>query len=207
MKFYLSSFKIGSQSKELVRMMEPSKMIGYVPNARDYSNSYVYLNNQIIASDIAELTNLGLDVQIIDLKNYFGRIDELRGKINGLGALFFAGGNTFILRQAMKASGFDIIFKELLGRVDFVYSGYSAGIAVLYSDLKAVQLVDNPTFHPYKEISETIWMGLGYLDYLILPHYKSNHPESETIDRLFEYCQLNKIPCKTLRDGEVIIIE
>jgi dipeptidase E len=204
MKFYLSSYKIGNQSKELVRMMEPSKMIGYVPNARDYPTPYI---NQIAASDIADIANLGLDVQLIDLKNYFGRIDEFREKISGLGALFFAGGNTFILRQAMRASGFDIIFKELLRRVDFIYSGYSAGIAVLYSDLKPVQLVDNPTFHPYKEISETIWDGLGYLDYLILPHYKSNHPESPTIDRLFEYCQLNKIPFKTLRDGEVIIIE
>ena len=41
---------------------------------------------------------------------------------------------------------------------------------------------------------------------MILPHYKSDHPESEDIDKEVEYCDKNNIPYKTLRDGEVMIL-
>ena len=207
MKFYLSSFKLGNNSRQLVTMMAPAKKIGYVPNACDYTNFDVKRHNEGNANDMAELGALGLDVYLLDLKNYFGEIGKLREKIGEFGALFIRGGNTFILRQAMRASGFDVIFKELLKRNDFVYAGYSAGICVLASDLKALQIVDDPTDKPYKEISDTIWEGLGYLDRIILPHYKSNHPESAAVDKLVEYCEISGIPFRTLRDGEVIVIE
>jgi dipeptidase E len=52
-----------------------------------------------------------------------------------------------------------------------------------------------------------IWEGLGFLDYLILPHYKSDHHESAAIDKEVEYCARHGIPFRTLRDGEVIIID
>jgi len=107
----------------------------------------------------------------------------------------------------MRISGFDIIFKELIKRDDFVYAGYSAGICVLGSDLKVLQIVDDPVDKPYRELQDTIWEGLGYLDYVILPHYKSDHPESALVDKVFEQCQEISIPFKTLRDGEVILIE
>jgi dipeptidase E len=207
MKFYLSSFKLGNNPKELVRMMAPGTEIGYVPNACDYSNVDLERLKEGNNNDIAELSNLGLKVQFLDLREYFGKKKKLKNTIAGLSAVFFRGGNTFILRQAMRVSGFDEIFKELLKRNDFVYAGYSAGIVVLAHDLNAVEIVDNPTDKPYKEIRDTIWQGLGYLDYLILPHYKSNHPESPAIDKLVEHCLKNSIPFRTLKDGEVIIIE
>jgi len=188
-------------------MMTPNKKIGYVPNACDYTNVDIEQRNEGNHYDMAELKNLGLDVQLLDLRNYFGKTDELRKKISELGAVFFRGGNTFILRQAMRISGFDIIFKELIKRDDFVYAGYSAGICVLGSDLKVLQIVDDPVDKPYRELQDTIWEGLGYLDYVILPHYKSDHPESALVDKVFEQCQEISIPFKTLRDGEVILIE
>jgi len=181
MKFYLSSFKLGTHSKELVRMMEPAKKIGYVPNACDYTNVNVERRNQVNVSDMAELMSLGLDVQLLDLKDYFEQTDKLRKRIGELA--------------------------ELLKRDDFVYSGYSAGICVLGPDLKVLQTVDDPADKPYERLKDTIWEGLGYLDYMILPHYKSDHPESAAVDKAVEYCQMNGIPFKTLRDGEAIVIE
>ncbi len=206
MKFYLSSYKLGNHAKELVRMIKPAGMVGYVPNALDYSKD-IARRNDSISRGIVELQNLGLDAKLLDLKDYFGRTDELREKISNLGALFFCGGNTFVLRQAMKASGFDIIFNELLNRDDFVYSGYSAGICVLGNDFRAIQHVDDPTSMPYESVKDVIWEGLRYFDYMILPHYKSDHPESALTDEEVKYCRDNNIPYKTLSDGEVIIIE
>ncbi len=207
MKFYLSSFNLGDKASELVRLMGKNKKLGYVPNACDFTNVNLEKKESKEKEDIKSLKEIGLEVTYVDLKKYFGKENELKKKINSLGGLFFKGGNTFILRQAMKLSGFDKIFEDLKKREDFVYSGYSAGICVLAPDFKAIQHVDDPTDHPYEQQKETIWEGLNYLDYIILPHYKSNHPESELIDKEIEFCEKNNIPYKTLKDGEVIILE
>ncbi len=207
MKFYLSSFKLGDKSTELARLMGNNKKMAYIPNACDYTKVDWDRRNNWEKQDMQSLKDLGLSVEYLDLKKYFGKISQLRKKLNEFGGVFVRGGNTFILRQAMKLSGFDIIFKELLKRDDFVYSGYSAGICVLAPDFKALQQVDDPTDHPYPEQKETIWEGLGFLDYLILPHYKSDHPESEDIDKEIEFAKKNNIPFKTLKDGEELILE
>lgn len=207
MKFYLSSFKLGDKSAELVRLISKNKKIAYIPNACDYTKVDWDRRNNWEKQDMQSLKDLGLSVEYLNLKKYSGKTEQLREKLNEFGGVFVRGGNTFILRQAMKLSGFDIIFKELLKRDDFVYAGYSAGICVLAPDFKALQQVDDPTDHPYPEQKETIWKGLGYLDYIILPHYKSDHPESADIDEEVEFAEKNNIPFKTLKDGEVIIIE
>ncbi len=207
MKFYLSSFRLGDKSKELFRLMPNNKKIAYIPNACDYTNIDWDKKNKWEKLDIESLENLGLNVEYLDLKEYFGKTDKLRKKLNEFGGVFVRGGNIFILRQAMKLSGFDKIFNEFLERDDFLYSGYSAGICVLAPNLKGFQIVDDPTDKPYKELQKTIWEGLDFLDYIILPHYKSNHPESADIDKEIEFCKKNNIPYKTLKDGEVIIIE
>lgn len=106
----------------------------------------------------------------------------------------------------MRISGFDEIIKDLMAKDDFVYAGYSAGICILAPDLKSLQIVDYPTDTPY-EVKNIIWEGLNILDYMILPHYKSEHYESAKIDEEVVYCEQHDIPFKTLRDGEVIILE
>ena len=103
--------------------------------------------------------------------------------------------------MAMKLSGFDIIFQELKTRGDFLYAGYSAGICVLSKSLKAIDQVDDPHNFPYPEIIRPIYEGLDVFDFALLPHYDSNHYESEKIGKD------NKWLLKALRDGEVIIIE
>lgn len=207
MKFYLSSYGLGDKAKEIIRLMPDKKKIGYIANALDFTKANAEKRKEMEKKNIAELSSLSLSVEVLDLKKYFGKTDKLRGKIKELGGVFVSGGNTFVLRQAMKLSGFDIIFNELLKRNDFLYAGYSAGICVLAKSLESLQIVDDPTDMPYPEFKEPIMEGLGFLDYMILPHYDSDHPESADIDKEIEYCKKNKIPFKPLRDGEVIIIE
>lgn len=207
MKCYLSSFRLGEKSAELVRLMGKNRKIAYVPNACDYTDVDWDRRTSWNEQDMRSLRDLGLEVDYLDLKDYFGKEKELRNKLDSLGGVFFRGGNTFILRQAMRLSGFDNIFEDLKRRDDFVYAGYSAGICVLAPDLKALQIVDDPSDHPYPEQKETIWEGLGHLDYIILPHYKSDHPESADIDKEVEFAKKNNIPFKPLKDGDVIIIE
>jgi dipeptidase E len=48
---------------------------------------------------------------------------------------------------------------------------------------------------------------LNILDYVIVPHFESDHPESEAVVKAVAYLIKHKIPFRTLRDGEVIIID
>ena len=203
MKFYLSSYKIGKETEKLKELTR-GKKIGFIPNSLDYVEPKARQESN--EKNMKDLSDLGIDVEMLDLQDYFGKRSKLEKKIESLGGVWIRGGNTFVLRQAMKLSGFDDIIKGV-DRDDFLYGGYSAGICVLAPSLKALQQVDKPDIMPYKESKRVIWDGLGILDYIILPHYKSDHPESADIDKEVEFCKKNKIPFKTLRDGEVIIIE
>lgn len=207
MRFYLSSFRLGNQSAQLVRLMSTNKTLAYIPNAGDYTNGDRGQKKAWEQFDIDSLENLGLTVEYCDLQSYFGRTEVLRKVLYEVGGVFIRGGNTFILRQAMKLSGFDVIFEEFLTKDDFVYAGYSAGICVLAPDFRALQIVDDPIDKPYKELQDTMWEGLGFLEYMILPHYQSEHPESADIEKEVEFAKNNNIPFRTLRDGDVIIIE
>lgn len=78
---------------------------------------------------------------------------------------------------------------------------------MLAPDLHALQQVDDPHDRPYPQIGETIWEGLALLPYMVLPHYKSDHPESADIDLEVQYCIDNKTPFVALRDGEVLVLD
>ena len=202
MKLYLSSFRVGDRSAELAEMCS-GRRIGLIPNAMDD----VAPEPRAVSNDkaIKELVDLEIDVEVLDLRDYFGDRPRLEAILANLGGVWVRGGNTFVLRQAMKLSGFDGLLAERVG-TDFFYGGYSAGICVLAPSLVGLGLVDDPQATPYAD-SEVTWEGLGLLDYLILPHYKSDHWESATIDKEVEFCTRKGIPFRTLRDGEVLVLE
>lgn len=207
MNFYLSSYKFGNQIVKLKEMLPRGATIGHINNARDSSKINTKVRINILKEEMAFMDDLGYVNEHIDLKNYFNKENELRKKIADLNGLWVCGGNAFVLRQAMKLSGFENIFRELQHKKDFFYGGYSAGICVLSNSLRYIQDVDTPNDFPYQEIKETIWEGLNLFDYGILPHFDSDHPESELIDKAIKRCVDNKWPFKTLKDGEVIINE
>ena len=203
MKLYLSSYKIGEKTEELKKWIYINgNKICLIPNARD-----IYPDSERktigIQADVDELTELGFDVTVLSLKDYFNNKEELLNRLTEFKAFYVIGGNVFVLRQAMHLSGFDEYLKTIEDKPDYLYAGYSAGICVLAKDMHGLELCDNPNINPYG--IDTIWNGLGYFDYIFLPHYKSNHKETELIDASVEYCDSNNIRYKTLRDGDVVL--
>lgn len=203
MKLYLSSYKLGEYSNELIKMVGDNKHIGVVINSRDGFDDQEILKG--IEAELRSLKDLGLQPEILDLKLYFGKKDKLNTLLSKLGMVYVVGGNTFILRKAMNYSGFDELIKEKIEDKNFVYAGYSAGICVLAPTLKGLDLCDEPERTPDGYQKETIWMGLGIIPYSIAPHYRSDHPESPLIENVVKYFEENNMPYKTLHDGEVII--
>lgn len=204
MKLYLSSYKLGDRVEELKGMFSENKNVGYIFNALDFSSADPERRLKHIEKDMSELRTLGLVPEVIDLKDYFNEKIALVEKIATLGGLWISGGNVFVLRQAMKLSGLDEILKDL-NRDDFVYGGYSAAGCVLSPSMKGYELVDDATDLPYAEQKEVIWDGLDIVPYALLPHYDSDHPESDDVSRELANCIEKKIMFIALRDGEVII--
>lgn len=205
MKLYLSSYKVGNKTEELKKWIDQyGNKICLIPNSRDiYPDSE--RKSEGIQKDVNELTDLGFDVTIISLKDYFENKEGLKSRLEEFHAFYVIGGNTFVLRQAMYLSGFDEYLKTIEDNSNYLYAGYSAGICVLAKDMHGLEKCDDPNINPYG--IDTMWNGLGYFDYIFLPHYKSNHKETELINDCVEYCNRHNIRYKTLHDGEVIIEE
>jgi dipeptidase E len=206
-KYYLSSYQFGNQLDQLALLLPTAAKIGHIHNARDFTATNAEKKVRDQQEEITQLQQLGFVVEALDLRDYFHQQAALRDKLNSLQGVWVSGGNTFVLRQAMRLSGFDTLIHELAQREDFLYAGYSAGICILSRSLQYLHLVDDPHDFPYPNCRETLWKGLGLLDYALLPHYNSDHPESEAIGRTATYCIEQKLLFKALRDGEVLVME
>lgn len=207
MKFYLSSYKFGNDYTKLNNILKKGAKIGYINNSRDWLGVDEENKQVELIEEITFLNNLGFNCEHLDLKQYFGEEDALKRKLEKLDGIWVCGGNTFVLRLAMRLSGFDNIFKQLRNKKDFFWGGYSAGVCILSDSLKYIDQVDDPDNFPYKEMDTALYDGLGVFDFGILPHYKSKHRESKMIDREIKRCIENKWLFKALKDGEVLILE
>ena len=206
MKLYLSSFKLGNRTDYLKEWLKThDNKIALIPNARDFRDD-LYASEERILTDINDLTNLGFNTIKLDLRNYFGKPKELEEHLREFSACYVSGGNTYVLRRAMAMSGFDKFLKSKTDDGGFLYAGYSAGICVLADKLDGISMMDEPEIDPYN-YGSIIHDGIGLLDFTPIPHYQSDHFETEFANKAVEYCEQNGIIYKTMQDGEVIIIE
>ncbi len=204
MRLYLSSFKFGNHINKLRELVGLGSGAVIILNARDYKEPEN--RNQYLQWEIETLSGIGFNAEELDLRNYFGKEKELDNLLNKKQLVWIDGGNTFLLRRAMKQSGFDNVIKKLLKDDKIVYAGFSAACVVLQKDMHGLDIVDDPNIVSDGYENETIWEGLGLINFYLAVHYKSDHPESAVVDKEIELCEKNNIPYKTLRDGEVLIM-
>ena len=203
MRLFLSSYSLGNKPEELSALVGSNKRTAIIMNAQDTKTPES--RSERLQREIDSLSALGLIPEELDLRAYFGKSDELSDHIKGFGLVWVRGGNVFILRKAFKQSGFDEIITRLLNNDEIAYGGYSAGACVLAPSLHGIELVD-----PKDEICEgyereVVWDGLNILGYAVAPHYDSDHPESNDIDKCITYFVDNHMLFKALRDVEVIV--
>jgi dipeptidase E len=117
------------------------------------------------------------------------------------------GGNVFMLRYALRHSGGDTVFRELLSEDALVYAGYSAGPCVMSPSLRGLEAVDDADAVTRSYGAEPIWDGLGLLDAAFVPHYQSpGHPESAGLGAVADAYRAQGIPHRTLRDGQALVV-
>lgn len=158
-----------------------------------------------ICDPLAEFRALGLDPHPVDLRAHFGDPASLRRRLAGYDLVWVMGGNSFVLRRAMKQSGFDTIIRDMLATDTIAYGGHAAGAVVAGPTLRGLELMDDPFEVPEGYDEPLLWSGLGLTPFAIVPHYRSRHPEAAAAEKVVSYMQARRARYRALSDGEVIV--
>lgn len=185
-------------------MLNGRTKVAVINNAKDgipAQSRQIRLEEQFL-----RLREIGLEPEEVDLREYFIDSLGLHEALLAFDLVWVTGGNAFLLRKACRQSGLDAFLSDAIKNEEFMYGGFSAGVCVLAPSLRGIELVDDEHFPADGYGNETIWEGLGILPYHVAPHYKSEHPESNDIDKVVAYWERQGTSYKTLRDGEVITV-
>jgi dipeptidase E len=207
MKLYLSSYRLGDHPQRFLDPHAPNNRVAVIQNAQDCWTDPVK-RKAWLDREFDELLGLGLEPVVLDLRKFFGRLDKLREEISRSAYCWAMGGNCFVLRRAYAQSGFDVILQESAReREGLIYGGYSAGVCVICPTLDGIHLADEPESNPAGYTGEVIWSGLGLYPYCIVPHYRSDHLESELMEGVVDHLIRNKTPFIALHDGETVAFD
>ena len=202
MKLYLSSYRLGVDRNALAELVETPGRAGLVFNALDGFADRL----RIFARESNDLRTLGFECEELDLRSYFDDLEGLTDRLSHFQFLWVVGGNTFVLARAMTQSRLGEALSAPLSDGRLVYGGYSAGSCVAAPDLEGIHLMDDPEVIP-DGYSETVIPGtLHLVPWRIVPHWRSNHPESADAEKAVERLRKSGLDFRTLRDGEALII-
>lgn len=206
MRLYLSSYRTGDRAGSLLALLGSGKRTAVISNALDnISPTARSIYRDEVHDPHIELAALGLETKELDLRRYFGNAEALQAKLGEFDLVWVMGGNAFVLRRAMKQSGFDDVITGMLERDEIVYGGFSAGAVVAAPTLRGIDLMDDPAEVPAGYDPEVVWDGLGLIDHSIVPHFRSPHVESAAAERAVRHMSGRGMRYRALRDGEVIV--
>jgi dipeptidase E len=203
MRLFLSSWYLrDGQRPRALRPADSTGRAGIVLNALDEFAT----RDHNIDRERRPLEDLGYACEELDLRRYFDEPDALVDRLAALDLVWAVGGNSFVLARAMVASGFVEAAPTRLADPTFVYGGYSAGSCLAGPDLAGIDLVDGPTVIPDGYPHDAEPRCLGLIPFRILPHWRSDHPESAAIDRASAYLSDKGLDYRCLRDGQAIVV-
>lgn len=135
----------------------------------------------------------GFSLEFYDIE---GKIyDQVREDLADFDIIYVAGGNTYLLMDAMHGCDFKNVVRELLEK-GIIYIGESAGSIVAAPDIRSSAWCRDENNVGLKDLT-----GLFLVDFAILPHYKGHF--SEEVGK-----EIVKAPCKVkfLRDDQLLFI-
>jgi dipeptidase E len=205
-RLYLSSFRMGDHPEYLTALVgDDNRRTVVIANAMDDAPEEI--RRAGVERELAALGDLGFDAAELDLRDHFDDQQRLRNELTGVALAWLRGGNVFMLRHALRRSGGDTVFRELLASDALVYAGYSAGPCVLSPSLRGLEAVDDADAVLRSYGAGPIWEGLAILDKAFVPHYRSpGHPETTALGLVAEKYRAEGVPHLTLHDGQALVI-
>lgn len=205
MRLYLSSERLGERAGALLAMVNGPR-VAVIANGYDGASAMAReIYRAEVYDPIAEFKSLGLEPSEIDLRAHFGDAASLRQRMSTYDLVWVMGGNSFVLRRAMKQSGFDTVIRDMLERDAIAYGGYAAGAVIAGPSLRGHELMDDPFELPEGYDEPLIWSGLGLTPFAIVPHYQSRHPEAAAAEKVVSYMRARRTRFRAIADGEVIV--
>lgn len=208
MRLYLSSYRLGNMVDELLALLRGRRRALVVTNALDTippERRETY--RKTVYDPVTEFSGLGIAAELWDLRSQEGGAAAITRALEGCDLVWVMGGNSFVLRRAMKRSGFDTAIRKALAADALVYGGFSAGAVAATPTLRGIELMDDPYGVPAGYDPDIVWEGLNLVDFSIVPHFESDHPESASAKVTTERLTRLGLPYRTLRDGEAIVVD
>ncbi len=123
--------------------------------------------------------------------------EDLRKTLAGYDIVLVEGGNTFYLLQAVRASGFERILKELLPQ-GVVYIGISAGSYITCPSI----IMATYSRRPKDRCGMTNFTGMNLVPFVLKAHYTPDMlPELMEIQKTLQY------PLRVLNDDQAILLQ
>jgi dipeptidase E len=207
MRLYLSSFRIGGCPDELLRLCGDGRRAAIIANGMDAQDAASRAAG--VALEVRALGQLGFEGTELDLRDFFrARPGDLAAELARYDLVWVRGGNVFVLRYALAASGADADLVRMLASDALVYAGYSAGPCVLAPSLRGLDAVDPPGQVTEVYGGAPLFAGLGVLPYAIVPHIESlEHPATGLLGAVVTRYLSEGVPHRALRDGDVLVVE
>lgn len=166
--------------------------IAFITTAAD-----VYEEKPWMDADKKRLLDLGFSVAEYDLK---AKVEaEVEKDLQPYDGIFVCGGNTFYLLQHILESGFDKVVKKFIAEGK-PYIGSSAGSVVMGPTIEPVKALDNSG----EAKNLTSFVGLGVVDFVMLPHYGKEKYEERYQNIIKEWCDRAKL--LPLTDDQAVIV-
>ncbi|WP_235036892.1 Type 1 glutamine amidotransferase-like domain-containing protein [Actinomadura sp. K4S16] len=205
---YLSSWRTGEHPQQMLGLLTGAAgtRAAVIANAVDALPDAE--RRAAVEREIDALAALGLRPVEVDLRAFFGQDpSRVAATLRGFPLLWVRGGNVFVLRHALAASGADRAIAELLREDAAVYAGYSAGACVLAPDLHGLDRCDAPEAVQTAYGTPARFDGLAVLDYVVVPHIDSpGHPETKILGEVADHYRAQGTAHRTLRDGQSLVI-
>ncbi len=210
MRLFLSSYLLGSEPQRILDLLpDPAhRKALIVMNAADLYEPET--RKEILGLQIAGFAELGIEANELDLRTYFrSEENRIEHAIQQVDLIWAVGGNTFVLRRAMRLSGFDNAIKAAILNDEVAYGGFSAGAVAVTPNLRGTEIVDDPhtvpeNYGPFAK--DIIWEGINLHPFAIAPHFESTYEEAGDTQAVIDYFLVNNIPHLPLLDGEALII-
>jgi dipeptidase E len=175
----------------------PGSRVAVILNAQDRAGRRA--RRHAVGEESEHLTGAGHRPFELDLRGFDRGHSGLTAALQEADLIWVAGGNVFVLRDAMHHSGFDVALRHL--EHGLIYAGWSAGACVCGLTLRGLELVDE-----LPRGLEPIWEGLRLVDFAIVPHHRSEPPLGTEVERVISYWETHGTPYRALRDGETITL-
>lgn len=155
------------------------------------------INAWWIQRDLGFLATFGFDVRILDLADAGA---DIHSSVAGTDLLFLAGGNTFVLLDHLRRTGFDVIAADLV-RNGVLYVGSSAGTLVAGPEISPAALVDSPDAAPGLRST----LGMALVDHIVMPHADNAEYRDSVARIVAEYSGPH--PMITLNDDQAAYVD